>query len=109
MELGQEKASIRSEVDSLSSGIEHICELIKSQQDIAEGRPARGADGLRGALRRGPAHHAASPGEDGALVVVRRFEEIPEVAADRHKVLQILVNLVQNARQAMDGGRECAS
>ena len=43
--------------------------------------------------------------EERPLVVVRRFEEIPEVAVDQHKLLQILVNLVQNARQAMDGCR----
>ena len=104
MELGQEKASIRSEVDSLSSGIEHICELIKSQQDIAKGgqlvEPTDFAERFDEALR----ITQRARGEDGALVVVRRFEEIPEVAADRHKVLQILVNLVQNALQAMDGG-----
>ena len=105
VELGQEKASIRSEVDSLSSGIEHICELIKSQQDIAKGgqlvEPTDFAERFDEALR----ITQRARGEDGALVVVRRFEEIPEVAADRHKVLQILVNLVQNALQAMDGGQ----
>ena len=105
VELGQEKASIRSEVDSLSSGIEHICELIKSQQEIAKGsqlvEPTNFAERLDEALR------ITKPAEDEErpLVVIRRFEEIPEVAVDQHKLLQILVNLVQNARQAMDGCR----
>ena len=30
------------------------------------------------------------------------FDDVPEVTLDRHKVLQILVNLVGNAKQAME-------
>jgi signal transduction histidine kinase len=37
------------------------------------------------------------------ILVVREFEPVPPVEVDRHKVLQILVNLLRNARQAIDG------
>ena len=38
--------------------------------------------------------------------VVREYAEVPPVVVERHKVLQILVNLIRNAKYAMDeGGR----
>jgi two-component system NtrC family sensor kinase len=36
------------------------------------------------------------------IEVVRQFEHVPPVLADRHKVLQILVNLINNAKHALD-------
>lgn len=33
--------------------------------------------------------------------VVRQYEDLPPVALDRHKVLQILINLIRNAQQAL--------
>lgn len=101
VELSQEQRSIRSEVNSLTDGIDHICELIKSQQSLAKGtkliEPTDLSERLDEALRITQRVH----GVDGELVVVRRFDDIPELSIDKHKLLEILVNLVQNARQAM--------
>ena len=36
------------------------------------------------------------------IELVREYEAVPAVLVDRHKVLQILVNLVNNAKQALD-------
>jgi signal transduction histidine kinase len=36
------------------------------------------------------------------IEIVRRFAPVPPVRVDKHKALQILVNLLGNARQAMD-------
>ena len=36
------------------------------------------------------------------VVLVRDFYEVPPVAVDKHKVLQILVNLIRNAKYACD-------
>ena len=33
--------------------------------------------------------------------MVRQFENLPDVSLDKHKVLQILVNLIRNAKYAM--------
>jgi two-component system, NtrC family, sensor kinase len=38
--------------------------------------------------------------------VVRRFEKLPKVQVEKHKVLQILVNLISNSRRALVEGRE---
>ena len=108
-QLSEEQKSIRGEVHSLTDGIDHICELIKSQQSFAKGtkliEPTDLSERLDEALRITQRVH----GVDDDLVVVRRFEDLPDVSLDKHKLLEILVNLVQNARQAMasvDGPRE---
>jgi signal transduction histidine kinase len=36
------------------------------------------------------------------IEVVRLFESVPPVLVDRHKVLQILINLINNAKHALD-------
>jgi signal transduction histidine kinase len=38
---------------------------------------------------------------------VREFQDVPKVAVDKHKVLQILINLLRNAKYALDdSGRD---
>jgi signal transduction histidine kinase len=39
--------------------------------------------------------------ERHTICVVREYEELPDLLLDKHKVLQILVNLVGNARRAL--------
>ena len=38
---------------------------------------------------------------DEALEVTRSYDELPQLELDKHRLLEIIVNLVQNARQAM--------
>lgn len=100
-QLGEEQRSIKNEVASLTDGIDHICELIKSQQNLAKGKaliePTNLSMRMDEALRITQRVH----GMDAELVVVRRYDDLDEVELDKHKLLEILVNLVQNARQAM--------
>jgi signal transduction histidine kinase len=35
------------------------------------------------------------------IEIERQFEDVPPVTADKHKILQILLNLVRNAQQAI--------
>jgi signal transduction histidine kinase len=37
-----------------------------------------------------------------AVQIVRDYSEVPKIAVDRHKVIQILVNLLSNAKYACD-------
>ena len=101
VQLGEEQKTIRTEVTSLSDGIDHICELIKSQQSLAKGtklvEPTDLSERVDEALR----ITQRVQGVDPELVVVRRYDDLPDIKLDKHKLLEILVNLVQNARQAM--------
>ena len=100
-QLTREQAALATETQSLQQNIEHIKQIVSMQQSFAKVSGAREnlaphelvEDALRissGALSR---HH---------IEVVREFETVPPVLVDRHLVLQILVNLVSNAKHALD-------
>src|SRR2546430_12327631 len=50
----------------------------------------------------------ASAFERHAVRVMREFADVPQITVDKHKVLQILVNLLRNAKDACEsmGGQE---
>ena len=43
--------------------------------------------------------------ERHGVQVVREYDQVPPVQVDKHKVLQILVNLIRNAKYACDEAR----
>jgi signal transduction histidine kinase len=45
--------------------------------------------------------HRAAMGRH-AVTVVREFGEVPPLVVDKHKVLQILINLLHNSKYALD-------
>jgi PAS domain S-box-containing protein len=102
--LATEQAEILKELGSLTKNIEHIKDIVTMQQSyakvsgIVENLPL--TELLEDALR----INAAGLARHG-VQVLREFEEVPPVAVDKHKVLQILVNLMQNAKYAMDDAR----
>jgi signal transduction histidine kinase len=98
--LARERAELLDEIASLVTMVEHGNQIVNMQQSYA---------------------HAASMAEPVALAalvedairinlvtmdpcdisVERRYEEMPLVTVDKHHVLQILVNLLSNAMQAL--------
>jgi C4-dicarboxylate-specific signal transduction histidine kinase len=99
--LAEERATILAELQSLTKNMEHIKEIVAMQQDY--GRSASAVESLpleslvEDALRL----------NQGALLrheveVVRDFLALVPIEVNRHKVLQILVNLIRNAKYALD-------
>src|SRR5690606_6165706 len=92
--LGDERAAIASELGQLTQHLAHVAAIVTRQQAYAKaGRaelcqlPQLMEDALL--LARG-SHH------QGQLEVVRVFAPAPPVEIDRHRVLQVLVNLISN-------------
>ncbi|MEM9379948.1 MAG: CHASE4 domain-containing protein, partial [Planctomycetota bacterium] len=109
VQLGEEQRTIRTEIESLANGIDHICELVKSQQDLAKGAKIVQSTDITERFDEALRITQRVHGIDPELVVRRRYDEAAELKLDKHKLLEILVNLVQNALQAMagsDGPRE---
>jgi PAS domain S-box-containing protein len=100
--LNREQANLIKEVKGASKHLEHVKEIVKMQQSYAKVCGVTEKvnvvelieDALRlnaGALTR---HH---------IKVERDFpSDVPEIIVERHKVLQILVNLITNAKEACD-------
>ena len=60
-QLAEEQKSIRGEVHSLTDGIDHICELIKSQQSFAKGTKLIEPTDLSERLDEAASHHPTRP------------------------------------------------
>ena len=103
--LGQhlvaENAQLTGEVDQLSRNIEHIKEIVAMQQSYAK---------VSGVFEMLPLEQLVEDAiamnygafERHRVVVERRFQPAPPARVDRHKVLQILINLLRNAKYALD-------
>jgi len=103
--LTQEQEDILREAGSLASNIMHIKEIVAMQQSYAraagimESLPV--VDLVEDALQMN-----AAMMERHGVKVVRDFAEVPLILTEKHKVLQILVNLISNAKYACgDSGR----
>lgn len=98
--LAAEQASLLGEVGCLAKNVEHIKNIVAMQQTYA--RPAgvteliQPVDVVEDALRIN-----ASALARHQVRIIREYEpRLPSLTIDKHKVLQILVNLVSNAGHA---------
>lgn len=98
--LHEENAHLRTDLESLVRHFTHVREIITTQQGSARlfGVTENLAPGqlFDDALKLS----ADSLGRHG-IELQRDFAVTPTVAADRHKVLQILVNLIKNAKDSV--------
>jgi PAS domain S-box-containing protein len=99
-QLVQERDALLTEVQSLSESVEHMKSVVSMQQENARFvgvvEQVQVARLLDDALRL----HAQSFDKEG-IRVRREYCEAPQVLVDRHKLLQILFNLLSNARHAL--------
>jgi PAS domain S-box-containing protein len=104
--LIKERSLALEELQSLREKIDHIKEIVSMQQSYAS------VGGVIETLPLSQLVEDAIKLNSGALArhgvrVERQFEAVPPVAIDKHKVLQILLNLIRNAKYACDeNGRE---
>ncbi len=101
--VAEERKTIESEVDNLQKNVEHIRTIVSRQQSQAK----QGVEmavieqvALSGLLDDALQSEQAALEKRG-LVVTRDYGPTPAVFIDRHKVLQILINLISNARHAV--------
>ncbi|HEX3729233.1 MAG TPA: ATP-binding protein [Opitutaceae bacterium] len=99
-----ERGHLLQELDSLQQNIDHIKEIVSMQQAYATMvgivEPLEASVLMEDSLRM---NSAALLRHD--IAVVREFQPAPPVFAERGKVLQILINLIRNAKYALDEGR----
>jgi two-component system sensor histidine kinase ChiS len=99
--LAHEHSEILQELQTLLANIFHIKEIVAMQQDYAR------VSGVIETLRIEDLVEDALRLNSGALdrhaiKLVREYSAMQPVLVDKHKVLQILVNLIRNAKHAFD-------
>jgi len=99
--LIEDNSELLTEVDLLARNIEHIKEVVAVQQSYAK---VSGAFEDLAADQLVEDSIAMNIGafERHGIVLERRFSPAPPVRVDRHRVLQILINLLRNAKYALD-------
>ena len=105
-QLVEDQSKLAEKMESVARNIDHIKEIVAMQQSYAKISGAYeqlvAADLVEDALRINSAAF-----ERHGIELVREFEpRVPNVCVDRHKVLQILINLLRNAKHAMGDMRK---
>jgi signal transduction histidine kinase len=99
--VAKERADALTEVELLTKNIDHIKDIVARQQSYARVSGVIEEMSLD-ALIEDALRMNAGGFERHGVVIARDFEELPPAAVDKHKVLQILVNVMRNAKYAMD-------
>jgi signal transduction histidine kinase len=97
--LLQEQQALLKELTQIQQGTRHIEEIVRAQQNFS--KLSGVVETLKVADVIGDALKMSVTGKNGIRIV----KEVPEemtVTVEKHKVLQILVNLMRNAKQACD-------
>jgi PAS domain S-box-containing protein len=98
--LAEQETNAR-ELDSLRRNVDHIKEIVAMQQNYATFGGVKEmvnvANLVEDSLRMN-----AGPMSRHEVEVIREFETVPPLNVEKHKILQILVNLLRNAKYACD-------
>jgi len=99
--LVSEQKTILDELTLLHQNIEHIKDIVVMQQSYARisgiVETVKITDLVEDALRMN-----LGALQRHGVDVIREYEDVPPVDVEKHKILQILVNLVRNAKYACD-------
>jgi signal transduction histidine kinase len=103
--LVQEQEKLIKELGMIQEGTKHIEDIVRAQQSYAR------VSGFTETLKVGDVIQDAlkmSVPSKGSVQIVKEIPEDLVVTVERHKMLQILVNLMRNAKQACDGSPDDA-
>jgi signal transduction histidine kinase len=104
MKLGshliEEQQTVLKELEGLVRNIDHVKQIIISHQAMAKSRGISEALSVVELLDQA-VELSFQPGDAKWIRIQRDYQSVPAVVTDRHQLLQILVNLLRNAKQAM--------
>lgn len=99
----EERDRLLGEIKALQQNIDHVKEIVAMQQNYA--MTAGVVENLAPADLMADALRITAPREIWAGIEVQKeFAAVPAIRAEKAKVLQILVNLIRNAKYACDEG-----
>lgn len=98
--LMEEQQTILNEMRGLVRNIRHMKQIIGSQQTMAKSTVRVESIALVDVLTHAM-EMSFQPEDAKWMTIYRDYQEVPSVLIDQHQLLQILVNLLRNAKQAM--------
>jgi signal transduction histidine kinase len=98
--LAEEQKLMLAELNSMVQGLDHIKNVVSQQQRHAKEGTVREKVSLVALIDEAIAIHQGAAGDKG-VEIVKQIEFTGSVAIDKHRVLQILINLLSNARRAV--------
>lgn len=98
--LTLEQDGMLKELGGLTKNIEHIKQIVAMQQSYAK---ASGVEEIQSpvALMEDALRIHLNSLEKHKVEIIRDYEKVPDIVTDKHKVLQILINLIGNAKYAL--------
>jgi len=93
--------AVQAELETTEQLLHHLSDIVSAQQELAR------VGGQCESIRLDELVETALLVQDSDLSqiqVIREYEEIPPIMSNRHKLLQIVVNLISNARDAIAAG-----
>jgi C4-dicarboxylate-specific signal transduction histidine kinase len=101
LHLESERAATLAELELLTKNIDHIKDIVVRQQTFARAaglvEKVQVHDLIEDALRLN-----VDSLDRHRITIERRFEDVAPAMWDKHQVLQILVNIIRNAKHAID-------
>ena len=97
--LADERADILKELELLTTKVNHVKTIVSTQQSYAGVSGVIETADLATTLDDAMKLNSASF-DRHKIIVVREYQDLPKVRIDKQKVLQVLVNLISNARDA---------
>ena len=92
---------MRKELHELVLNVEHIKEIVATQQNYARVLGVAEVVELSEVMEDAIKIHGGSY-ERHAIKLLREYDPLPQMTLDKHKVMQIMINFLSNAKYACD-------
>ncbi len=100
-QLEADREAARAELASLVKSVEHIKDIVRTQQSYATHSGVVESVAVADLVNDSVQLNAEAFSRHGVALACE-FEDVPAITVDKHRVLQILVNLIRNAKYACD-------
>jgi signal transduction histidine kinase len=100
--LASEQAAALKEINDLRKNIDHIKDIVDMQQNYAKVSGVREVVKVTDLIEDALGMNVSSLLRHDVQLTREYAPHLPEITVEKHKVLQILVNLIRNAKHACD-------
>jgi signal transduction histidine kinase len=98
--LADEQDLMLNELRSMTKGLEHIREVVRMQQSFAKTTSALQSLSPAEIFEEAAKVNLISM-DNHSIELVRDYQDCPPILIDKHQTLQILINLISNAKNAV--------